>query len=224
MLGLTTIDKQDSSLRAAALALCLLFLSACGANQVIVDSQFPQPALDPIPITLGVYFSEEFKTHTFVDEPEAETERGWVVETGAAQMSLWQTILNAMFQKVVYLKEAPSTETPNTEVQSVLIPTISDLQYAIPAHTNTKVFELWLKYDIALTDHTGDSLAEWSMTAYGKTPEAFMQSNQEAVGAAAIVALRDAGANFAVNFPKVPAVSEWLQRATDETSSREDTP
>jgi hypothetical protein len=201
-----------------------LFLSACGANQVIVDSQFPQPALDPIPMTLGVYFSEDFKTHIFVDEPKAETERGWVVETGAAQVSLWQTILNAMFEKVVYLEQAPSTETPSAEVQSVLIPTISDLQYAIPAHTNTKVFELWLKYDIAVTDNTGDSLAEWSMTAYGKTPEAFMQSNQEAVGAAAIVALRDAGANFAVNFPKVPAVSEWLQRASDETPLREGTP
>jgi len=223
-LGLTTIDKQYPSLRAAALASCLLFLSACGANQVIVDSQFPQPALDPIPMTLGVYFSEDFKTHIFVDEPKAETERGWVVETGAAQVSLWQTILNAMFEKVVYLEQAPSTETPSAEVQSVLIPTISDLQYAIPAHTNTKVFELWLKYDIAVTDNTGDSLAEWSMTAYGKTPEAFMQSNQEAVGAAAIVALRDAGANFAVNFPKVPAVSEWLQRASDETPLREGTP
>ena len=223
-MGLTTIDKQYPSLRAAALASCLLFLSACGANQVIVDSQFPQPALDPIPMTLGVYFSEDFKTHIFVDEPKAETERGWVVETGAAQVSLWQTILNAMFEKVVYLEQAPSTETPSAEVQSVLIPTISDLQYAIPAHTNTKVFELWLKYDIAVTDNTGDSLAEWSMTAYGKTPEAFMQSNQEAVGAAAIVALRDAGANFAVNFPKVPAVSEWLQRASDETPLREGTP
>ena len=201
-----------------------MLLSACGANQVIVDSQFPKPTLDPIPVTLGVYFSEDFKTHTFVDNPEAETERGWIVETGAAQISLWQTILNAMFDKVIYLEQAPSTDAPSSEVQSVLIPTISDLQYAIPAHTNTKIFELWLKYDIALTSNTGDPLAEWSMTAYGKTPEAFMQSNQDAVGAAAIVALRDAGANFAVNFPKVPAVSEWVQQASDRGASREDRP
>ena len=224
MLGLTTIDKQYSSLRATALVLCLLFLSACGANQVIVDSQFPQPTLDPIPTTLGVYFSEDFKTHTFVDEPEAETERGWVVETGAAQVSLWQTILNAMFEKVIYLDQAPSAESPSAEVQSVLVPTVSDLQYAIPAHTNTKVFELWLKYDITLTNNIGDSLAEWSMTAYGKTPETFMQSDQDAVGAAAIVALRDAGANFAVNFPKVPAVSEWLKQTSEKTSVLEGAP
>ncbi|MDG0978528.1 MAG: hypothetical protein P8O79_02270 [Halieaceae bacterium] len=224
MLGLTITDKQFPSLRATALGWCLLLLSACGANQVIVDSQFPQPALDPIPVTMGVYFSEDFKTHTFVDKPEAETERDWIVETGAAQVSLWQTILNAMFEQVVYLEQAPSTETPSAQVQSVLIPTISDLQYAIPAHTNTKVFELWLKYDIALTNSTGDPLAQWSMTAYGKTPEAFMQSNQDAVGAAAIVALRDAGANFAVNFPKVPAVSEWLKQADPGTSLREDAP
>ena len=223
-MGLTTIDKQCSLFRVTTLTLCLLWLSACGNNQVIVDSQFPQPTLDPIPVTLGVYFSEEFKTHTFVDEPEEKTERSWVVETGAAQINLWQTILNAMFQKVIYLDTAPTPEAPHESVQSVLVPTISDLQYAIPAHTNTKVFELWLKYDIALTNNAGEPIADWAMTAYGKTPEAFMQSNQDAVGAAAIVALRDAGANFAVNFPKVPAVSEWLKHASDGTSSREDSP
>lgn len=222
-MGLTTIDKQVSSLRAAVLALCLLLLSACGANQVIVESQFPQPTLEPIPVTLGVYFSEEFKTHTFVDDPENDTERSWVVETGTAQVNLWQNILNAMFAKVVYLDQLPSTDAPASHVQAVLIPTISDLQYAIPAHTNTKVFELWLKYELALTNNTGQPIADWVMTAYGKTPDAFMQSNQDAVGAAAIVALRDAGANFAVNYPKVSAVNAWIEDATAKISPQEDT-
>jgi hypothetical protein len=60
-------------------------------------------------------------------------------------------------------------------------------------------------------------ISEWSMTAYGKTPEAFMLGAQEAVEAAAVVALRDAGANFAVNFPRVPAVKTWLQENRGST-------
>jgi hypothetical protein len=48
------------------------------------------------------------------------------------------------------------------------------------------------------------------MTSYGKTPTAFMQSDQAAVNLAAVVALRDAGANFATGFTRVPAVRDWL--------------
>ena len=50
------------------------------------------------------------------------------------------------------------------------------------------------------------------MTAYGKTPTAFMQSDEAAVNLAAVMALRDAGANFAVNFTRVPDVQQWLQQ------------
>ena len=50
-----------------------IFLTGCGAQQVIVSSQFPQPVVDPLPLTVGVHFSDEFKSHTFVDDPESKT-------------------------------------------------------------------------------------------------------------------------------------------------------
>jgi hypothetical protein len=50
------------------------------------------------------------------------------------------------------------------------------------------------------------------MTAYGKTPTAFLQSAEAAVNLAAVMTLRDAGANFAVNFSRVPDVQQWLQQ------------
>ena len=56
----------------------------------------------------------------------------------------------------------------------------------------------------------GDPIAEWTMPAYGKTPTAFMQSDEGAVRLAAIVALRDAGAHFATTFTRVPQVEAWL--------------
>ena len=52
----------------------------------------------------------------------------------------------------------------------------------------------------------------WTMTSYGKTPTAFLRSDEAAVNLAAIVALRDAGANFATGFTRVPEVREWLER------------
>lgn len=223
----TTIVSQMAQLRGVLLLCLALLMSGCGANQVVVQSQFPTPVLDPLPAKVGVFFSEEFKTHTFVDDPEEKTERSWVVETGAAQVTLWQSILTHLFEQVVYLDALPETgddvqepaeSTPSQpQVDAILIPTIADLQYAIPAQTNSKVYEIWLKYDVTLNNPDMSPISEWSMTAYGKTPEAFMLGAQEAVEAAAVVALRDAGANFAVNFPRVPAVKAWLQENRGRT-------
>jgi hypothetical protein len=56
----------------------------------------------------------------------------------------------------------------------------------------------------------GAPIADWTMPAYGKTPTAFMQSDEGAVRLAAIVALRDAGAHFASSFTRVPDVAHWL--------------
>jgi len=94
----------------------------------------------------------------------------------------------------------------------VLIPHVDELQYALPAHTNIKVYEIWMRYRFELVTNGGEPIANWTMSAYGKTPTAFLQSDEAAVNLAAVMALRDAGANFATNFTRVPGVHSWLQQ------------
>jgi hypothetical protein len=60
------------------------------------------------------------------------------------------------------------------------------------------------------------------MTAYGKTPTAFLQSDEAAVNLAGVVALRDAGAHFVTSFRKVPEVAEWLARFELDSASAAD--
>ena len=95
-------------------------------------------------------------------------------------------------------------------VDAVLVPHVSELQYSIPNHTKINVFEIWLRYRYELYAPDGELLADWTMTSYGKTPTAFLQTAEAAVNLAAIVALRDAGANFAMNFSRVPEVRRWM--------------
>ena len=68
-----------------------------------------------------------------------------------------------------------------------------------------------MRYRFELVTTSGKPIAEWSMASYGKTPTAFLQSDQEAVNLAAVMALRDAGANFATHFTRVPSLQAWLQ-------------
>jgi hypothetical protein len=124
---------------------------------------------------------------------------------------MWDILLGSMFKELVHMRGAPAPEQMNPSVDAVLIPHVDELQYTIPTHTNVKVYEIWMRYRFELVSTAGDPLAEWTMTAYGKTPTAFLRSNQEAVNLAAVVALRDAGANFATNFTRVPEVQQWMQ-------------
>ena len=124
---------------------------------------------------------------------------------------MWDALLAGMFVETVPMKGEPGPEQMNQLVDAVLIPEVDELQYAIPAHTNVKVYEIWMRYRFRLVSSGGDPIGEWTMTAYGKTPTAFLQSNEAAVNLAAVVALRDAGANFATSFQRIPAVKTWLE-------------
>ena len=204
------------------LAVILLgLLAGCGPAEVVVKGNFPAPLMQKVPITLGVWYDEDFANHEFFEEAKTKTESSWLVRTGEAQVQMWDSLLNGMFQRVLPMNGKPGPGQMNPSVDAVLIPHVEELQYAIPAHTSVKVYEIWMRYRLQLVTTGGQPIADWTMTAYGKTPTAFLQSDQEAVNLAAVMALRDAGANFATHFTRVPAVQEWLQQR--QTPTREAT-
>ena len=189
----------------------LTTLAGCGPVKVVVDGNFPPPLITPLPVTLGLWYGDDFSKHEFFSAAKGRKESSWIVTTGAAQVEMWDSLLAGMFTKVVHLKNKPGPDQNLTAVDAVLIPHVEELQYTIPAHTSIKVYEIWMRYSFELVTPKGEPIAQWTMTSYGKTPTAFLQSDQEAVNLAAVMALRDAGANFADHFTDVPGIREWLQ-------------
>ena len=187
-------------------------LSACGSQQVTVKGDFPTPLMDPMPLRIGIWYDEAFATHEFFDDAAGRTEASWLVKTGEAQVQMWNTVLGSMFAQLVPMRGEPGGSEMNEVVDAILVPHVDELQYAIPLHTNVKVYEIWLRYRFDLVLNNGDEIASWTMTSYGKTPTAFMRSDTDAVNLAAVMALRDAGANFITNFSRVPDVQNWLEK------------
>ena len=207
------------------LLLCITLLGAgCATKQVVVDGKFPSPLLDPLPVTLGVIYPKAFAEHEFFDEAKGRAETDWLVKTGEAQVVFWDKIFNGMFDEVVHIRDWETVQSRGAEIDGVIIPAITDLQYTIPTHTNIKIYEIWMRYDFrlvdisaihrqedgALTVNPDERLAAWPITAYGKTPTAFLQTDEEAVNLAAVVALRDAGAHFITTFGATPDIAVWL--------------
>ena len=193
------------------LAVALLgLLAGCGPATVKVEGNFPSPLIEPLPLTMGVWYGEDFARHEFFEEAKRPGESSWLVSTGTAQVEMWDRLWSGLFTQLVRLDKPPGTGRGRRDLDGVLIPHVEELQYAIPTHTNVKVYEIWLRYRFELVTATGEPIAEWSMASYGKTPTAFLQSDQEAVNLAAVMALRDAGANFATSFTRVRALQDWL--------------
>ena len=205
--------------------LCFTLLAVgCSTKQVVVEGNFPKPLLDPLPITLGVIYPSAFAEHEFFDEAKGRAESDWLVKTGEAQVEFWDILFTGLFDEVVHIRDWETVQTRSADIDGVLIPTIADLQYTIPTHTNVKIYEIWMRYQFRLVDisaihqqedgslsfNPDERLAAWPITAYGKTPTAFLQTDEEAVNLAAVVALRDAGAHFVTTFGATPEVAGWL--------------
>ena len=221
--------------RKVALLCLTLVIAGCSSKQVIVEGNFPEPLLDPLPITMGVIYPPAFAQHEFFDEAKGRAESDWLVKTGEAQVAFWDILLGGLFQEVVHIDSWETVQSEGERIDGVLIPSIAELQYTVPTHTNVKIYEIWMRYEFRLADIAAihqqddgslsfkpdDRLAQWPITAYGKTPTAFLQSDEEAVNLAAVVALRDAGAHFITTFGRTPEVAAWLDGLSPRQASGE---
>ena len=190
----------------------LLVLAACTSREVIVEGTFPTPLVDPVPVSVGVLFTQEFKEHELVDDATGRGEVSWRVSTGTAQVEFWSTLFPAFFQNVVFIESYADLQA--YDVDAVLIPQVADVQYAIPLYTNLALAEpeqIIDEENATISLENMQPFAEWPLTSYGKTPTAFMQSDIAVVNLAAVMALRDAGANFITSFLRVPGVMDWIK-------------
>ena len=219
------LDSMTLARKAQRLLTLITFLvlAACTSRELTVEGTFPTPLVDPVPVSVGVLFTQEFREHELVDDATGRGEVSWRVSTGTAQVEFWSTLFPAFFQNVVFIESYEDLQT--YDVDAVLIPQVADVQYAIPLYTNVKMYEIWMRYNLALVEpeqiideenatislENMQPFAEWPLTAYGKTPTAFMQSDIDAVNLAAVMALRDAGANFITSFLRVPGVMDWIE-------------
>ena len=192
-------------------------LSACGSTAIKIDEIFPPPLIEPFALHMGVHFSPELSD--YVHEEEVEQNGTWKIALGAAQRSMFNQILSGMFQQITAVPALENFAEINAALDAVIIPEIQDFQFSVPSQTRTTYYEIWIKYQMNLYTPTGELIAQWPLTAYGKSNTdnfGFMEkTRQPAVQQATRVALRDAAAFFALGFSQETKVKDWLARMED---------
>lgn len=173
-----------------------------------VQGNFPSPLVNQLPLTMGVKYNPQFKEFNYVEKNEKRDD--WEIGIGSAQMALFDTVLPAMFKQVIAINEIPPSSGDNIDLY--FEPTLEEFQYNMPRETKINMYEVWIKYNMKVYDKHGQLIADWILTAYGKTPSAFMKSEESALNEALVVALRDAGAGLALRFAHVPEINSWLEQ------------
>lgn len=187
----------------SALFLAALLLAGCaGEARVQVADAFPALIVAPRPVKLALVLDERFRTAA------VQPVKGVRIELGAAQTALFRQAFAALAEELRVVDEGRLP--PDSDL--VVRPELLEVQLATPADTYLNVYEVWLKYRVALLTSGGEPLGEWQMAAYGRTPDGLLRSREEAIRRAATVALRDAGAKLALDFYRAPPVAAWLAR------------
>jgi len=192
------LDNLQKVLRLSVTMLMLLLISACASN-VVVKGKVPTPLVEKIPLSGKLVYSDEFKSYTY---NEAEKGRALTsLNFGQAQVDLFNDVFNAVLV---------NSNEQNDAADLIIEPEIIDFQYTVPRETKLKLYEIWLKYRLKISNSSNQQLADWVVKGYGKTPTGTLTSASSAFNAAANVALRDVGAQLSIGFARQPNIKAML--------------
>ena len=199
--------NEPRYLRLSVFSIMLSLISSCGVSNLVIEGSFPTPNINKIPLSMAVYYDEALKEFSYMEYSETGREE-INVESGESHINLFNAVLPAMFEEVI---EIEGFDDPKVlEADAIFAPVIEEFQLALPGKTKLEVYEVWIKYNMRIVDSSGDSLADWVVTSYGKTPTETFRSVEDGINEAAVVALRDLASSFSLNFTRIPEVQDWL--------------
>lgn len=199
--------KKQIAMKSVLPALILL-LGACSAREVVIEGDYPVPSISPLPLTVGVYYDESLTAFTHREVDETSGKEQFIIRTGRSQPAMFNSLLQGTFSDVVQLDSLENVQTDYPEVDVVFVPLIEEFQLGLPEKTRLNSYEVWIKYNMRLSELDGTQIADWVMTAYGKSPSEL--SDDDGITDAANQALRDLSASFALGVRDVPEVRDWL--------------
>ncbi len=212
----TKMMRLTQIYRPAIATAFVLLLAACSQSLTMeTKTDVPTPLVSKLPLNMGVHYDEQFRNYVY--EEDSEDRPKWAISSGASLVELFDQVLPSMFENINQVDSI--TDVPANSVDGILVPEVSEMQFALPRETKSDLYEVWIKYKVKLLDSKGELVADWPVTGYGKSSTEFLKSRDKGLQAAINSAFRDAGAKFALNFSRVPPIRQWLADKPDVCSS-----
>lgn len=194
-----------------------MLLAGCSSS-VIVESNFPTPLIEPLPVTMGVIFSDEL--HNFIYSEDIPDQSTWTIALGDANVAMLEPLFNSMFEETRTVNEVPVDFTTTGQLDGVLRPVLEKFEFDVPIGERDEFVEVWMQYRLTLYEPDGEIVTEWPVSGYGKSE--LERDREGAVLKAAIVAMREVGATISTKFAEQPQVAYWLGERDNEGATSVD--
>lgn len=185
------------------------------ASSVPVEAEFPRPLVEPLPISIGVVFSEALRTFEYYEEIPQHSK--WTIQLGSANVAMFEPLFASMFRETRIVEALPLSEADQLQLDAVLQPELEKFEFDVPRNPDAKFVEVWLQYRLTLLATDGTQIANWPVVGYGKA-QTGMLGNEGSLRKAAVRAMREVGASLVTGFAKQPAVGEWLEETHHEAN------
>lgn len=177
------------------------------ASAVVVESEFPTPLVESLPVTMGLVFEPQLRD--FIHAETIPQQSTWTIDLGDANIAMLEPLFKSMFERTLDMAELPPSGSGAFSVDGVLRATLEKFEFDVPIGERDAFVEVWMQYRLFLHEPDGEVVAEWAVTGYGKSE--LERNREEAVRRAAVVAMREAGATISTQFAQQPQISYWLE-------------
>jgi hypothetical protein len=187
-------------------------LSSGCASQVIVESSFPSPLVNPLPVRMGIIIPDDL--YNYVHTEDVPGQSLWTIALGDANVAMIEPLFKRMFESTRSVTGLPVT---GADLDGVVQPMLEKFEFDVPVGERDKFVEVWMQYQITLFEPNGDTVYRWPVTGYGKSE--LGRDRADAVQRAAIVAIREVGATISTKFAEQPQVKQWLGEKAHGTTA-----
>jgi hypothetical protein len=182
------------------------------ASSVIVESQFPTPLIQPLPVRMGIIYSPDLQDYVHAESlPQQST---WTIGLGNANVAMLSPLFETMFVETQTVEDVPVD--PSTQLDGVLLPALEKFEFDVPIGSRDEFVEVWMQYSLTLFEPDGRVVTEWPVSGYGKAE--LIGNREDALSRAAIVAMREVGATISTKFAEQPDVQYWLEENRNEAA------
>ena len=196
----------------------LISASTCAAvagcsTSLVVNAEFPQPLVDPLPVRIGVLLDETLAT--YAHEEKIPKQASYSIQLGQANVSMLNRLFSSMFVTAEPVVALPLAAEEQGRLDAVIKPELERFEFDVPVRRTDEFVEVWMQYQLRLYETDGRLITEWPVTGYGKAEHG---SRGAALNRATVVAMREVGAVISTEFSEQPDVEYWLEEQANETA------
>jgi hypothetical protein len=195
--------KLKTSKRIVLAGMMLGLLGGCGSTVTMETPSFPTPLIDKIPASVGLRMPAEFDH--FVHNEDIIGREHWSIDLGNANAALFKQLFGYMFENVTVV--SGSDDAQAMSIDALIEPSIDAFEFSVPNQSKTDSFAVWIRYRIKVFDQAGLEVADWPVSAYGKS-QTSSTSGPKALERAAILAMRDAAALMILKLDEATGISK----------------